>query len=314
MKRNNIIFYLLATALGSIICTACQSGEVLNESGEETILSLSPSVQEMDKQENMTRATATNNFFKEGDKISVQVTTNRTGATSSTSDYTLNSDNIFTGGFRFSLDNTYITDLTARWPTDEKREEGIILDQRDLKDHQKADYLIADAKTVNIMPTGEPVPLTFMHEQSRFTFRMAGQNANGLNILSVILELQYDDDSSSASPNISGAFWAYCDNTEMARLILLPGIEIKGTSNSDPGFQIVNGRYMIGMAEVGNTTTKYTGGIWLKEAVNVTLEPNTDYLVTLTPEGYDLIADIHIGGFGQDEGFIGVPEKPKNNP
>lgn len=310
MKKKQIIYYVLAVTLGNVLCTACQSNNspIDNEDGQST-LSLSPIVSKIGNQESMTRAT-TNSFFKQGDNISVEVTTSR-GTTDAPYDYTMDDKGVFTGGFRFNLDNTYITKLTAKWPSEDERTKGVILDQRILEDHQKADYLKAHAENANIMPTGEPLPLTFEHEQSRFTFRMAGQNANGLNILSVILELQYDDPNDETNDNISSAFWAYCNNTEIARLILLPGIEIKGSSNTDHGFQIVDGRYMIGMAEVGNTTTKYTGGIWLSKEVAVTLKSNTDYLVTLTPEGYNLIANIHIGGFGQDEGFIGVPEKPK---
>lgn len=312
MKKDKIIFHLLATALCGTLCTACQSNDIPVDGDGQTTLSFSPTVNEIGNRESVTRAT-TNTFFKKGDKISVEITTTR-GKIDAPFDYTMDNKGVFNGGFRFNLDNTYITELTAKWPTAQERKSGVILDQRILEDHQKADYLIAKSGYTNIMPTGEPLPLTFEHEQSRFTFRMAGQNANGLNIRSVILELQYDDPDDGTSDNISGAFWAYCDNTEMARLILLPGIDIKGTSNSDPGFQIVNGRYMIGMAEVGNATTKYTGGIWLSKEVAVTLQPNTDYLVTLTPEGYNLIANIQIGGFGQDEGFIGVPEKPQPQP
>lgn len=312
MKKTHIIFSLLIATLGSLACTACQSGEDGTWQESDVTLSLTPSVTNMGKEENITRA-ATNDFFQTGDKISVDVTTNRAGVAASTYLYSLGADGIFTGDFRFSLDNTYIQTLEARWPDDEVRGEGVVLDQRKLEDYQKADRLIAHSENVNIMPTAEPVPLIFTHEQSRFSFRMAGQNANGLNILSVILELQYDDPDDNKTENIPGAFWAYCDNTEMAKLILVPGIEIKGGSNAG-GFEIVGGRgrYMIGMAEVGNATTKYTGGIWLKQDVNVTLVANTDYLVTLTPEGYDLIATIEIGGFGQDEGYIGVPSKPSN--
>lgn len=310
MKKTHIIFSLLVATLGSLACTACQSGEDGTWQESDVALSLHPSVTNMGKQENITRA-ATNDFFQTGDKISVDVTTNRAGATPSTYLYSLGADGIFTGDFRFNLDNTYIQTLKARWPDDEVRGEGVVLDQRKLEDYQKADRLIALSENVNIMPTAESVPLIFKHEQSRFSFRMAGQNANGLNILSVILELQYDDPDDGKTENISGAFWAYCDNTEMAKLILVPGIQIKSGSNTGD-FQIVNDRYMIGMAEVGNATTKYTGGIWLKKDVNVTLAANTDYLVTLTPEGYDLIATIEIHGFGQDEGFIGVPSKPSN--
>lgn len=308
MRKNNILYYLMAVALSSTVCTACQSEDTFSEEGK-TELSLAPSVKEIGKQESVTRAT-TGNFFTPGDKITVDITTNRSGNNKSTSTYTLGSDGIFTGDFRFNLDNTYIKTLAARWPSDEIREgEGIKLDQRELEDYLKADRLKAHSEDANIMPTAEPVPLIFEHEQSRFSFRMAGQNANGLKIQEIILELQYD---LNGNGNESCAFWGYCDGTEKASLILIPGIEIKGGSNGG-NYQIVNDRYMIGMATVGNETTQYRGGIWLNKNVSVTLAANTDYLVTLTSEGYDLNATIEIHGFGQDEGFIGVPSKPTNN-
>lgn len=315
MKKNNILFYLMAAALSSITCTACQEEEALSAE-REAALSFAPTVADISHQESVTRAT-TNNFFENGDEITIDIKTNRTPAVAQDKTYKY-TDGVFNGKdanniFKFSLDNTYIKTLTARWPSDGTREEGIVLDQRKDEDYQKSDRLIAHSENVNIMPTAEPVPLKFEHEQSRFSFRMAGQNANGLNILSIILELQYDDPNDEKGTTlVPGAFWAHCDKTEKANLILVPGIKISGKSNENPdGFEIVNGRYMIGMAEVGNETTKYTGGIWLKENVTVTLEPNHDYLVTLTPEGYNLIASIDIYGFGQNEGFIGIPSVPK---
>lgn len=309
MRKNNLLYYLMVTTLSSVAITACQSEDTLDEAGE-TSLSLAPSIEEMGNQESVTRTTAAN-FFAKGDKISVDITTNRTTNANSVTTYTLDANGIFTGDFRFNLDNTYITQLDARWPNDEVRKnEGIKLDQRILEDFQKADRLKAHTKTVNIMPTAEPVPITFEHEQSRFTFRMAGQNANGLNIQEIILELQHDLNSDGQKE--SCAFWAYCNNTEEASLILVPGIELKGGSNGGD-YTIVNKRYMIGMATVGNAQTQYRGGIWLDENIALTLKPNTDYLVTLTPEGYDLYATISIHGFGQNEGYIGVPSKPKSN-
>lgn len=310
MKRHNITTYLMAAILGSMICTACQDEDTFDRKGEAE-LSFAPDVQRIDNQETITRATTTDGgFFKENDKITVEILTNHSSQ-AETLDYTLNDKGIFTGKFRFSLDNTYITSLKAKWPSEAVWKKGIKLDQRKLEDYKQADRLVTpedmdDLK--NIMPTAEPVPLKFEHELSRFSFRMAGQNANGLDIQSLILELQYDDPDDGKDPKLPGAFWAYCDpNTGNASLILVPGIEIKGDG---AGFTIVGGRYMIGMATVGKGKDQYTGGIWLKQDVDVTLKRNTDYLVTLTPEGYDLMATIEIHGFGQGEGFIGVPEKP----
>lgn len=310
MRKNNLLYCLMATALSGVALTACQSDDNAPDFAGETELSFVPTVTEMGSQQNLTRVADTKKFFKEGDKITVEITTSRTDAKPDSCTYTLNKDGIFTGDFRFSLDNTYIQKLTAKWPTEAIRQkEGIKLDQREWEDYQKADRLTTpNSAVLNLMPTAEPVPLIFEHEQSRFTFRMAGQNANGLNIEALILELQHDLDGNGTKDPC--AFWAYCNKTETASLILVPGIELKGGSDKG-GYTIVKGRYMIGMATVGNATTQYRGGIWLDEKVALTLKPNTDYLVTLTPEGYNLVANITLGGFGQNEGYIGIPSRPE---
>lgn len=311
MRKNNLLYCLMAAALSVVALTACQSDDNAPDFAGETELSFVPTVTEMGSQQNLTRVADTKKFFQTGDKITVEITTSRTDAKPASYPYTLNEKGTFTGGFRFSLDNTYISTITAFWPTqDVRKNEGIKLDQRKWEDYLKADRLKSHPGSANnnIMPTAEPVPLIFEHEQSRFTFRMAGQNANGLNIEALILELQCDlpDDKKGKIPC---AFWAYCDNTETASLILVPGIELKGNNNGGD-YTIVDGRYMIGMATVGNDKTQYRGGIWLDEKVALTLQPNTDYLVTLTPEGYNLVASITLGGFGQEEGYIGVPSRP----
>lgn len=301
MKRINILPPAIL-ALGILALSACQAEDETSPiGGEEAVLAIAPTVARMNE-ESVTR-TATNSFFNQGDEITVKITTNRTAAAAESYTYKYGTDAIFSSAspFRFKLDNTYIKNLEALWPKEEIRSQGIVLDQSELEAYQQADRLQALSSSANIMPTAEPVPLIFQHEQSRFTFRMAGQNANGLNILSVILELQYDDGSEQNKP---GAFWAYCDNTETASLILVPGTKIEANG---AGYQVVNDRYMIGQAEVGNATTKYTGGIWLNKDISVTLEKGTDYLVTLTPEGYNLMANIEIHGFGQDEGYVGIP-------
>lgn len=310
MRKNNLLYSLMATALTALALTACQSDDNGPDRTGETELSFVPTVAEMGNEQNLTRVADTKKFFRTGDEITVEITTSRQGATATPYTYKLDDKGIFTGGFRFALDNTYINTITAFWPTEAiRQDEGIKLDQRQWEDYQKADRLKSHPGSANknIMPTAEPVPLIFEHEQSRFTFRMAGQNANGLNIEALILELQHDlDEDGTKDPC---AFWAYCDNTETASLILMPGIELKGGSN-DGGYEIVAGRYMIGMATVGNAQTRYRGGIWLDEKVKLELQPNTDYLVTLTPEGYNLVASITLGGFGQEEGYIGVPSRP----
>ena len=305
MKSNPIFFPAIAFCA---LCTLASCGEE-NESpardGKETALSFIPTVTGMGEQENLTR-TAINKFFDTGDKITVDITTSRSGDVAAPHPY-LYTKGIFQGDFRFKLDNTFVTKLVAKWPDDTARETGIVLDQRKAEDYKLADRLEAISENTNIMPTKEPVPLTFQHKQSRFTFRMAGQNANGLNIQSIILELQYDQNygTDKGAAKVQGAFWAYCPGGETAELILVPGTEIKG--NTD-GLPIVDDkRYMIGQATVGNASTQYTGGIWLDKEVAVTLKAGVDYLVTLTPEGYNLKASIEIHGFEQTEGFVGIP-------
>lgn len=200
MKKNNITTYLIAALLGSIACTACQDEDTFDEK-----LSFTPDVQRVSNRENVTRATTGDGFFNPNDQITVSITTSR--GTKETKLYTLNNSGIFTGDFHFNLDNTYITDLEAKWPSDQERNKGIKLDQREWDDYQKADRLITP-KTTNIMPTAEPVPLKFEHKQCRFSFRMAGQNANGLKIQSIVLELQYDDNPDDGiNKNTAGAFW-----------------------------------------------------------------------------------------------------------
>lgn len=137
---------------------------------------------------------------------------------------------IFLVIFRFNLDNTSIGKLEALWPSKDVRDEGLITDQRELKDYQKADRLKAQASTINIMPTAEPIPLAFKHEQSRLTFRLAGQNANGLVIKDLILELTYNSDKLS--------FWAYCKADGTAELILPENVQI-GSALADGGSMMV---------------------------------------------------------------------------
>lgn len=303
MIRNNILYLAIATFALSTF-TGCQAEEENMASGEEVTLSFSPSVKGMNE-ESLTRAVG-NTFFKTKDKISVEITTSRNSTALPSMDYTYDDKGVFIGNFSFNLDNTYITKLVAKWPTDKvRKDDGIVLDQRDDKAFLQADRLKAETTDVNIMPTAEPIPLIFSHEQSRFSFRLAGQNANGLNIQSIILELQYPDPDNNGN-STPGAFWAHCPGGETAELILVPGTTVAGTNNGG-SLVVVDGRFMIGQAKVGNETTQYTGGIWVNSDVNITLKAGTDYVVTLTPEGYNLIANITIGGFGQNEGYVGIP-------
>lgn len=309
MKRMKT--YINPTLLSvCLLLSACgESNEPGNlpEDGKGTALSIVPTVEDATATP-LTRATKM--FFNDYDEISVNIKTTRDAAGT---DYTyIYNEGTFSGkdnkGFFFSLDNTAISELTATWPSAASKEKtGIVLDQRKDKDFQQADELQAEVKACNIMPTAAPLPLIFKHMQSRLTFKMAGQNANGLNIEKLILELEYhvsgEGDSEVTKP---GAFWAHCSNNyEYAELILPAGTTISAdkvantTVNSE-------GRYMIGEATISGTTN-YTGGIWLASDTEVTLKAGYEYIVTLTPEGYNLVANFEIHGFSQDEGYIGIP-------
>lgn len=297
MRIQSIIYTIVLLGLTSSFI-GCQSENDSNVDGKEHTLSLSPTVQDMTSQA-LTRSL--NSFFYDGDQIDVNITTSRS-ATIQNFTYTYGAaTNIFSGDFRFNLDNTHVSKLEALWPSKDVRDEGLITDQRELKDYQKADRLKAEASTINIMPTAEAIPLAFKHEQSRLTFRLAGQNANGLVIKDLILELIYNSNKT--------AFWAYCKADGTAELILPENVQI-GPDLADEG------RMMIGLVTVAGATANstYRGAIYIPNKTNIQTVASTDYLVTLTPEGYNLTASITIRGFSQDEGYVGIPiQMPKYN-
>lgn len=294
MKINSIL-YTFATLAALSLLSACQSDKENPAETEETTLSFYPMIASMN-QEGTTRAAGA--FFNTGDQITIKSTTSRPGATETSNAYTYNATTgTFTGNIRFKLDNTYMKSLVAVWPSTAERALPLITDQRKLEDYRKADRLKAEANTNNILPTAEPIPLNFKHEQSRLTFRLAGQNANGLYIKALIVELMASVDGQAAK---STAFWAYCKEDGMAELILPPGVELKGVS--DP--------LMIGLVTVGNkdnNALNFRGGVYIPASTSITLQACTDYLVTLTPQGYGLSAVVTIETFVPDEGYIGIP-------
>jgi hypothetical protein len=199
------------------------------------------------------------------------------------------------------------------WPAvDSKARAEIITDQRRYADYRQANWMKAEATAENIMPTAAPVPLLFTHEQSRVTYRLAGQNAYGLIIKELLLEL---DDTRPVVGLGKKGFWAYCgDGTEdpeeigegalNVRMILPAGVNLGPYDGGGAG------RTRIGLVTVGASGTTehdYRALIYFPNNTNIKLEPNTDYLVTLTPEGYDLYATISMGGFSQSEGHVAIP-------
>ena len=309
MKIRTIIYALLAlgvlAALGS--CNNDVSDPVITE---EVQLKLLPSIEKMGEAEIRTRSTSAS-FFDVGDQITVKVTTSRTSGNTSSHSYSYDANGVFNGDFYFRPDMTYITKLEALWPAEgQPGRMDLITDQRKYIDYKQANRLKAEANTENIMPTAAPVPLLFTHEQSRVTFRLAGQNANSLIIKELLLEL---DDTREGGFGKKG-FWAYCgDGTEgleengqgaiNPRLILPAGTQF-GPGTTDGGRMRVG---LVTVGEAGLDDNDYRGLIYIPNSTDITLKENTDYLVTLTPEGYDLYATITIGGFSQSEGHVGVP-------
>ncbi len=231
-----------------------------------------------------------NTFFSEGYEIDVTLKSNAINGTSQTFVYKYGADGIFRGspeGYFFPLDNTYINELTAIWPREAIRQQGVITDQRELDAYRLSDQLIAVASTVGIMPTDAPVPLTFVRETTLLEFQLAGQNVAGLAIQSLILELELGGSTPTA-------FRAYCGNENGHAELILPA----GTSIVAPD------GYMIGRIR-GSDGADYT---IIMEATNVTFQAGTKYVITLTPRGYDLLGSVSIGGWIQEiESGIAIP-------
>ncbi|MCD8031621.1 MAG: hypothetical protein LUF85_12590 [Bacteroides sp.] len=215
---------------------------------------------------------------------------NAISSTSQTYIYEYGADGIFRGkpsGYFFPLDNTYIDELTAIWPREAIRQQGLVTDQRELDAYRLSDQLIAVASTVGIMPTDAPVPLTFVRETTLLEFQLAGRNVAGLGIVSLILELELDGSTPTA-------FWAYCGNENGHAQLILPA----GTAIEAPD------GYMIGRIR-GSDGADYT---IIMEATDITLQAGTKYVITLTPRGYDMLGSVGIGGWIQEiESGIAIP-------
>ncbi len=318
---KNIYHYILFTTLctGAAL-TACQQEDADLSSGtapgkkELTLSAASVS----DRVEAGSRAHG-NTFFTNGKEIKLEITLSTSGATVQGYTYTYK-DGTFKGKdkantYYFQMNDTYIKTLVARWPAERKEEDTAIdangepnanfpTDQRELEDYRKADWLTAsyDGSGTNaqegIMPTDAPVPLHFIRNNARLEFEIQGQNAYGQSITSLILELQLATEGSTtkATETKSYAFWAYCNKETGHAEVIVPGGS-KLTCGAD---------YMIGRIAVAGKK-EYTGTVIMPKALDIELKANTSYLITLTPRGDNLVANIHIGGFGQDEEGIGIP-------
>lgn len=279
---------IFGTACVALLLLGCQKNE--NGSGETSrALTFYAHV------EDPTTVTVTrgigNSFFQPGYGINVTVTPNYTGQTLPYV-YKYGTDGIFRGdptGYFFPMDDQYIRELTAIWPSEEIRQNGIYTDQSTLENHQFSDWMLAVASVDGVMPTDAPVPLNFVRENTMLEFELAGQNSTGVNITSLIFELEVN--------GVSTAFQAYCGNDNgHATLILDKNTEISSTEN-----------YLIG------TLTVSDGGFYyiIFPEMELTLEEGKRYLVTLTPQGYNMVAYVYIAGWNIDEDQgIGIPFSP----
>lgn len=302
--RYRSLLYSLIVCCHVVLLPACQSDDIAPspQNSADRKLTFSPSVEGMTVTP-LSRAPGSV-FFVDGDAITVEIKTSR-DATVVPYVYTYGGGK-FTGDFVFQTDNSYIVDLEAWWPTkDSPARDSIITDQRLYENYMQANRLKAVAHSANIMPTAEPVPLVFSQEHSRVTFRLAGQNANGLIIKSLVLELHADIDEDGTKED--KGFWAYCtDGGEINAMLVVPAGVHLGPEPPVAG----NGRIPIGLVTVGSKGSSehdYRGIIYIPSSTDITLEPNHDYLITLTPEGYDMFGAVSIARFPQGEGKVAIP-------
>lgn len=205
--------------------------------------------------------------------------------------YIYGTDGIFTGNppYEFNLDDTYISTLSAVWPADAPPTGAFEPDQRDEEAYRRADWLVASASASGIMATNIPVPLQFRHNNCLLEFELAGQNVDGLEITELLIELEID--------GVPTACWAYCGNENgRASLLLKDGTML----SSKPG-------ELIGTIP-GADGDRYT---IILPVMDIPLEAGKRYLVTLTPQGYDMDIFVFIGTFesasGERETGIAVP-------
>lgn len=284
MKKS---IYILSALAFIFFLSSCQEEDELTKNAVQGELTFSSVIK--DRTSISTRALG-DDFFTQGGQIDVNITSSNPLVGQQSLIYTYGSDRIFRGnpGFHFSLNDDYLTEITAVWPTSAQRSSGFTTDQRDLEDYKSADWMKASHSITQegVMPTDAPVPLTFVRENVMLDFELVGQNTKGLDIQSLLIELQ--------TAGQSTAYWAYCGNPNgHAQLILEAGTAIFAPEN-----------YLIGRITVSNNDN-YT---IIFPQTNLVLEEGKRYLVTLTPQGYYMNAYVVIGGWNtvEDEG-VGIP-------
>lgn len=288
MKTN---IYIMSALAVTLTFTSCMEDEDLSKDTPKGELTFSPVVK--DHTTVSTRAIG-DEFFTTGGQIDVNITSTNPSVGQQQLTYTYGADRIFRGnpGFHFTLSDDYLTEITALWPTAAERQDGFTTDQRELENYKTADWMTAShsISQEGVMPTDAPVPLTFVRENVMLDFELVGQNTKGLDIESLLIELQ--------TAGQSTAYWAYCGNPNgHAQLILQAGTAIFAPEN-----------YLIGRITVSNNDN-YT---IIFPQTDLVLEGGKRYLVTLTPQGYYMNAYVVIGGWNEieDEG-LGIPfQKP----
>lgn len=278
------LIYIFAAAS---LAFSCSDRENSKDGGSDTSDGVVFSASVTDRTDgSLTRAGAYE-FFGTGYEIDVYI---ETSYITSTQDYVYKykGDGLFTSEspFYFSLDDSYITDLKAIWPRQSVRDEGLVTDQRELDNFRLADWLTAEATSVNIMPTDAAVPLNFERENVLVVFEIAGQNTEGIDIQELLIEIEV-----GTTPT---AFWAYCgDDDGKAQILLDTTTSLSSTEG-----------YLIGRMKVTDNS-EYT---IIFPAVDIQLEAGKRYLVTLVSQGYDVDTFVYIGGWDQDDsGGIGIP-------
>lgn len=286
---------IIVLFLFPLLISSCQGDEELDRSkGVGRELTFSPQVKA--RSTIQSRAIG-DEFFTVGGEIDVTLSSTNPGVTNRTYAYVYGEDRIFRGnpGYHFTLDDNYITNLTAVWPKESIRQQGFRTDQRELEDYKSADWMTASLSIAldGIMPTDAPVPLNFTRENVMLDFELVGQNTKGLDIETLLIELQTSGQSL--------AYWAWCGNPNgHAELILEAGTAIFSPEN-----------YLIGRITVSNNDN-YT---IIFPQTDLVLEAGKRYLVTLTPQGYYMNAYVFIEGFADSEEGIGIPlQVPLSNP
>lgn len=293
--------YILILPALALLLAACQR-EADKGRGDAAGRELSFSSRIEDEQQMQTR-TVDFDFFEEGDRIGVYITESNDPAEQKfTYSFDANT-HVFTGNpaYYFPLDDNYIKQLRAIWPTQESRDEAFPYDQTESKNFRLADWMIAQPEHA-IMPAAIPVLLNFHRENTKLHFELVGQNALGLDIIELTIELQVPqrDQSGNITGRTSAAFKAYCDGETGRAQIIAP---------AETRFLASEGAMICALKVTGDIY--YT--VVFEEGLDFEMKKGERYLITLAPKGYDMVAYVSRGEFYETgEIGTGIPfQKPK---